>query len=161
VKKIRATAAPCGLVEHGAGMNPHGRRTEFLASLAVLFGCAQEAGGEFPDGARPDVTRLNVRKAVFFIGEAKDTESPGNTETQLRLLSYLKWIRAYVEAPHRTAVIAICFGQQNHTSGWIRTLRFLGREAGVIFLEEGVERFDGSTRVVWHVYGSGGNDRTP
>lgn len=142
----------CGLPEHSARPKGHADRVEFLASLAMLFGCAQDAGHELPDGRRPDVTRLDSRSALLFIGEAKDTESPGNVETQVRLLSYLKWIKAYVDEPGRLGVLAVCFGTAGHTLSWGDTLDFLSREVGLVATDSGSQRFDAHTRVVWRSY---------
>jgi hypothetical protein len=49
------------------------------------------------NGLRPDIARLNPSHCAIFIADAKATESPSNTETRARLLSYIScaqiWLR--------------------------------------------------------------------
>lgn len=148
-----STDVSCGLPEHSTRGRAHRERTELLRSLGVLFGCVQEVPGGFADGTRPDVLRSDAPKAVLFVGEAKDTESPGNTETQLRLLAYLRWINAYIRRGGQRAIVAVCFGTAAHTKRWRDTLAFLSVEADLVPLQSGSERFDIKARIVWCLYG--------
>lgn len=130
----------------------HQARAEFLENLAVLFGCPHDVHGGFADGTRPDVLRSDAPKAVLFVGEAKDSESPGTTATQIRLLGYMRWIKAFLRRSEQKAMLAVCFGTAAHTKKWQDNLAFLIREADLVPLESGFERFDRTARVVWYVF---------
>ncbi len=148
----------CGLPEHSPRGRMHRDRTELLKSLAVLFGCAQRVDA-FADGARPDILRSDASKAVLFLGEAKDTETPGNTETQIRLLAYFRWIKAYLRRGGRRAIVAVCFGEAAHSKKWKDTLEFLSAETNLVPLQAGSERFDGKARIVWCLYATEKGER--
>src|SRR5206468_314859 len=98
-------------------LSTHDRRVEFLGTLATLMGCTETFGGVFPDGRRPDVLRADSKLTVLFVGDAKNTESPGNLETQARLLRYLRWLAAFVDRGAGIGIFALCFGREVHTYG--------------------------------------------
>jgi hypothetical protein len=114
--------------------------------------CNDTLGAEFPDGRRPDVLRADSRLTVLFIGDAKNTESPGNSETQARLLGYLRWLAAFVERGAGIGVFALCFGEERHTSRWVKTASMLALEVGLEPAEQGVERFGLGLIVTWFVF---------
>ena len=111
--------------------SPHDRRTDFLDTLAVLLGCRRYLGPILPDGLRPDVLRYGLDQDTLFIGDAKDTETPGNSATSSRLLGYLKWVAGHVQAGHGPGILAICFGRRLHAQAWMKTLALMAREVGL------------------------------
>lgn len=127
----------------------HDLRVRFLDTLAVLVGYKESLGGQLPDGLRPDVLRYDSRKGRLFVGDAKNTESPGCLETQVRLLRYLRWLYAHSCSGERSGVFAICFGKSSDARGWVNTVSLLGREAGICFTEYEVERFTQGMLVAW------------
>ena len=130
-------------------LTTHDLKARSLDTLAVLVGCRESLGGQFPDGLRPDVLRYDSSKGILFVGDAKNTESPGSIETQTRLLRYLHWLYVHSYGGERKGIFAICFGDASDSKGWVDTILFLGREVGVCFTEYGVERFTQGTIVAW------------
>ena len=135
-------------VERGAN-TPHELRREFLDSLAVLSGYAQELDGGLPDGRRPDVLRIDLKRQRLFIGDAKDSESPKDLNAGVRLLAYFRWLSTHVVARSGRGTVAICFGNARHARGWIATLKTLAQEAGIAEVVTGVEKFSSDFFVVW------------
>jgi hypothetical protein len=146
------------MIERGLPTPPHharwchGSRTQFLDVLAVLTGCRLRLQA-LPDGHRPDVMRYDRERNRLFLGEAKETETPGNSETRIRLLTYLRWMRAYLSEPSRTAVLAICYGTTAHGKGWLEAIEFLSQELRLEVTQSGIKRFDGGLAVAWFTYG--------
>jgi hypothetical protein len=122
--------------------SPHNQRVEFLDALAALMGCKVKLGGVLPDGRRPDVLRMDVRRGVLFIGDAKDTESPGCRATQVRLLRYLDWLRAHVARTERRGVFALCFGKEADADRWVETVLLLCHLVALDCSEYSVKRFE-------------------
>ena len=63
----------------------------------VLLETVADAAGyrlpmPLPDGRRPDVLRLHIDRAGFFLGEAKHTEGPDDFKSLDRLRHYLGWL---------------------------------------------------------------------
>lgn len=131
----------------------HERRVEFLDTLAVLLGCEGTLGGTLPDGRRPDVLRIDPRRRVLFIGDAKHSETPGNRETQARLLRYLRWLLSHVENGG-LGVFAVCFGKDPDIGRWTDTLTVLSSEVGLEQTRRGTEWFEPGLTVVWAEFGS-------
>ncbi len=131
----------------------HKSRVAFLETLADLTGCDLALGGALPDGTRPDVLRVDSRRRVVFIGDAKHSESPGNKETQARLLGYLRWILPHVGSGG-VGVFAVCFGRESDTDAWIGTLAMLGHEVGLDPKRRGLERFEPGLLVAWSEFGT-------
>jgi hypothetical protein len=124
---------------------------EFLDVLAVLVGCEEVLGGSLPDGRRPDVLRADSRRRALFVGDAKHSESPGNRETQARLLGYFRWLSSHFEGGG-LGIYAVCFGRKSDTSAWVETLAMLGYEVGLGYMRRGVERFGPRLVVVWYMF---------
>ena len=134
------------------GLVVHEERVGFLETLATLMGCCDPFADEFPDGRRPDVLRTDPRLTVLFVGDAKNTESPGNVETQARLLGYIRWLAAFVERGAGIGIFALCFGTAGHTPTWVATILMLAREVGLETAEQGVEHFGPGLIVAWFVF---------
>lgn len=130
----------------------HERKVEFLDALAVLTGCEEAMGGALPDGSRPDVLRLDSRRRILFVGDAKHSESPGDRETQTRLLGYARWLSAHIRNGG-AGVFAICFTRESDTAAWIQVVGMLGHEAGLPCAKCRVERFEPRLAVVWSGFG--------
>lgn len=140
---------------HGAaspsGRRRHDERAEFLACLATMLGCWEEVGGELPDGRRPDVLRVDSRRNVLFVGDAKHTEGPSCSATLGRLQEYLRWASVHVRRRDGIAVFAVCFGRSQDETGWVHAGTALGREVGIEFEDHGVECFGLDLFVAWFV----------
>jgi len=128
----------------------HERKVEFLDALAILMGCEETMGGALPDGRRPDVLRLDSRRRILFFGDAKHSESPGDTETQARLMGYVRWLSAHIGSGG-TGVFAVCFAKD--ADAWVATLAMLWHEAGLVPSKRGVERFEPGLTVAWSAFG--------
>jgi hypothetical protein len=85
----------------------HESRARTLAAMARLSGHVIEIDA-LPDGGRPDVLLVRPTDCSVFIGDAKATETPGNSETALRLSHYAGAIALIVAARDRC--------------GWLRLL---------------------------------------
>lgn len=131
----------------------HDDKVRFLDSLAVLMGCKESLGGQLPYGERPDVLRTDRKHGVLFIGDGKNTESPGYTDTQVRLLRYFRWLSAHVSSnKERIGIFSICFGKVYDSDGWVEAISMLAHEAGLSCQEYGIETFGLGLNVVWFVY---------
>jgi hypothetical protein len=91
-----------------------------LAAMAMLTGHVVEIDA-LPDGGRPDVLLIRPGDYSVFIGDAKATETPGNTETALRLSRYARFLARYTDAGGSGVVALIVATHDRY--GWLRTLR--------------------------------------
>lgn len=133
-------------------LSVHNDKVRFLDALAVLMGCKEAIGGALPYGEHPDVVRVDSKHGILFIGDGKNTESPGCTDTRLRLLRYLRWLAAHVSDRDRSGIFSICFGRKADSEGWLETVGILAHEAGLPCPEYGVTSFGPGLNVVWFVY---------
>lgn len=140
--------ANSGMSADKGSQEVHELRVDFLDALAILMGCEDALGAALPDGSRPDVLRVDSTRRVLFVGDAKHSESPGNRETQARLLRYMRWLSSHVQGGG-IGVFAVCFGRDSDTAAWVETLAMLCSEAGLEHTEKGVERFEPGMTVVW------------
>lgn len=127
----------------------HDRNVSTLNTLAVLLGCYSDFFTELPDGKRPDVLRYDSSKRRLFIGDAKNTETPRNRDTQKRLFSYMLWLSAYVSKPGRQAVFAICFRRSADLNGWVQTVHSLAVAAEVGIANVKFNQLDAENNLVW------------
>ena len=125
----------------------HDVRVNFLDSLAVLAGCGEQWGAALPDGTRPDVFRADSSRHILFLGDAKNTEGPGNLATQARLNAYFSWLGGHVRNGG-VGVFAICAGSGCDIRGWVSTLSMLGHEAAMTCERWRVDRFMPDTVVL-------------
>ena len=108
----------------------HEERTLTLSTLASLAGFNKRLT-RLPDGRIPDVLQIDLEGKALFIGDAKDTETPGNAETSVRLMAYLRWMKLHVSRKKNTlAVFALCVGNASHLSAWKNLLLYLCHEVG-------------------------------
>lgn len=129
----------------------HEERRAALDAIAILSGFTAPGTGGFPDGCRPDVLRLTVDGRCLFIGDAKATETPGNSETLLRLHAYSRWA-AGARDGGGAVVVMLCTPTVASAYGWRQTLREAAQMAGVREVE--VEVADlGDWGITWWTYG--------
>jgi hypothetical protein len=128
----------------------HELRVQFLRSVALLLGCSLPKSNQLPDGVRPDVFGFSLAKGFLFIGESKDSESPGEMPVKARLFSYLKWVAANA-ADGRGTLLVICFKRAREGRRWLTVVTELAEEVCLEFSESGVHSFDRETAIAWFV----------
>jgi hypothetical protein len=118
-----------------------------LRTLAVLSGF--ERGPEVLIGGwRPDVLQLRSQDGALFMGDAKATETPGNSETYERLRHYADFLSGWVESG-RTGVLALIVDVTD-SYGWLRVLRALSfGPSGGQPVRGRVDQIDDATAVIW------------
>lgn len=126
----------------------HEERRKFLDALAVLCGYPTLLMSGLADGGAPDVIRMNGTTRGLFIGEAKDSETPGNTETRKRLAGYLAWFMSHLAAGGE-GVFSVCCGRAGEAEAWRLTLDDLSRQAGRESLGFQVDVFASDLVIVW------------
>lgn len=132
-----------------ATVTPHEQRVQFLHTLAVLAGFPLRFNVELPDGRRPDVIHLDLTRNLLFIGDGKDTETPGCTATRARLHAYFLWVRAHVCSRGGAATVALCFGERSCAERWLSALTDLADDVGVTVDGLGVTEFTMGFVVAW------------
>ena len=137
---------------HKGDLAEHNSRVLFLDTLALLLGCKGSIGGMLPDGRHPDVLRIDKKREILFIGEAKNTETPGFKETQMRLLEYLRWLASHVTKEDRIGLFAICFGEKADSAGWEQTVLMLAREISLVCSGHDIASFSSKLNVVWFIF---------
>lgn len=106
----------------------HEARALTLSTLANLAGFSKRLA-RLPDGRIPDVLQIDIEGRSLFIGDAKDTETPGNAETSARLIAYLRWMKLHVSRKQNSlAVFALCVGNAGHVRAWMGLLLYLCHE---------------------------------
>lgn len=124
----------------------HETRARTLAAMATLAGHVIEIDA-LPNGGRPDVLLVRPGDCSVFIGDAKATETPGNTETAQRLMRYTAFLRRYVDAGGSGVVaLAVPVGD---LYGWLRVLRDVCAQHGEGRVDGRVEVLDVDCAVVW------------
>ncbi len=134
------------------GLKGHNSKALFLDALAVLVGCRDSIGGMLPDGRRPDVLRIDLDREILFVGDAKNTESTGNKETLVRLLSYLRWLAVHVTKRKGIGIFAICFAERADSVKWENTVLMLAHEIDLICTEFGINTFGSGLNVAWFIF---------
>lgn len=103
----------------------HEARVETLETLATLGGF-EYGPNVLLDGSRPDVLRLRPSDGSLFVGDAKATETPGNTETYERLGRYIEFIATWTQ--RGCGGIFTLAVDAPDAFRWLRTVRALTRE---------------------------------
>lgn len=125
----------------------HERRLWFLETMADLLGCTTPT--PLDDECRPDVVRVDLRRARLLVGDAKHSETPSCAATRKRLLRYVNRSSSWCRAGF-VAVIAVCHDRQWEAQGWLDLLRDI--VDGNISLQPvlcGSASFDSQTTVTW------------
>src|SRR4051794_28397863 len=89
----------------GTPTNEHELRVAHLQTLASLGGFTTDI--TLGLDVVPDVCRIDVVRRRLFVGDAKQTESPGNVDTRRRLVRYIAAARPLVA---RCSAFTICIG---------------------------------------------------
>lgn len=135
------------LPAHGGPSQLHEARVETLQTLAALSGF-QSGPDLLPGGSRPDVLLLRAGDGAVFVGDAKATETPGNSETFERLSNYAKFLTAWTETG-LTAVFALAVDTTDAYS-WLRVLRGLSvGPSGGRNVRGRIDWIEAGTAVVW------------
>lgn len=106
----------------------HQERVAVLETMAVLAGVSQPL--HLPGDGRPDVARISVDGSVVLLADAKDTETPGCSDTSRRLRRYARALRDLGEGAVAVR-LAICHGRPAATRAWERTLSWVVRDVGL------------------------------
>jgi hypothetical protein len=109
---------------------PHSLRVSILEELGSLIGCHQRVFTTLPDGCRPDVCKMALHSGLIFLGDAKDTETPGCRATAQRLSRYSDWLASHVKSG-RSGALAICHAKDRYSTGWIVLLERLTSRSGL------------------------------
>lgn len=139
-------------IDHNHRFDIHDSNVRFLDALAILSGCREHINSSLPDGRRPDVMRVNRKRRLLFIGEGKNTESPGCLNTQERLWEYLRWLSAHLCCEDSVGILAICFKKESDDNRWIETINSLSRSINLLCLDYGKEMFGSGFNVVWFLF---------
>lgn len=127
----------------------HERRAATLSTMAMLCGYTTTLT-TLPDGSRPDVLQLRATDGALFVGDAKATEKPGNTETYNRLSHYTAFLGGWAQTGE-SGLMALAVDPID-AYGWLRVLRDLCVSlSGRIPVRGQLDRVDEVTTVVWHV----------
>jgi hypothetical protein len=109
----------------------HEARAQILEALALLSGFTAYEVSTALDVGRPDVLRSDPRCGAFFIGEAKDTETPGRTDTRERLSGYVAFLARAITAGLRGSVFAVCVTDGRVVDEWVALLGALCLDAAL------------------------------
>src|SRR5262245_50058296 len=97
----------------------HETRVEVLRALASLCGCHRAL--PLALHVDPDVVRFDRAHRRVFVGDAKQTESPGNRETARRLAGYAVAARPLLAAGW-DALFVVCHGATHRADPWSSAL---------------------------------------
>jgi hypothetical protein len=128
----------------------HEEGVKTLDTMASLLGCCERLSKGLPDGRQPDVARLDRRRQILFIGEAKHSEYPESTATKTRLTRYVQWLRAYVSRG-RFGIIAICFSRREDAPIWLSAVTSVSSDVGLRVSAFGPQRLGPFLYSVWCV----------
>jgi hypothetical protein len=140
------------LLGHSGGPSLiHEDRVTVLSAMASLTGFVHAMSG-LPDGSVPDVLQLRPTDGGLFIGDAKSTETAGNSETFRRLSGYTDFLAEWVSAGG-DGVFALAVDARS-AIGWLHLLRDLClRPAGGVRVDGRLDLIDVDTAVVWQRFG--------
>ncbi|HEU6444586.1 MAG TPA: hypothetical protein VFL61_05965 [Gaiellaceae bacterium] len=126
---------------------PHEERRRTLDALAILGGCREPLLPFLPDGRCPDVLRFDSERRHLFVGDAKDTETPGCSETRARLVRYASWLRANTLVGG-SGTLALCHPAAGGVK-WAELLESVAREQGFRDVHWRQRRLDADAVVSW------------
>lgn len=129
----------------------HEANRQTLETLALLTSHSVALPPAATGGLRPDVLRTDAAQRTVFLGEAKYSETPGTTETGVRLQRYFEWLVEWLGRTGGTATVAVCHSEAQDSLPWVRRLELLTREVGIDARWFQVTRIGGGTSLVWAV----------
>lgn len=121
----------------------HEDRVVVLRDLADLSGYVVTS--QLAANPRPDLVRLHRSVPAILVADAKATETPGNLETQVRLLGYVGAVAPWLQVEFAVR-IALCHGPDPHRR-WVTTLEKLADLAGVSIVRHDMSEIDHDTSV--------------
>jgi hypothetical protein len=127
----------------------HERLREDLDALAIMTG--HRTVLRLDDGLRPDVARCHVAAARFFVGDAKDTETPANVETTMRLRGYLLQLLPVVR---RGCAGTFAVAHPWPTNEWVARLAWLCSRLGLDPSDQGTQALAADLAVSWVALGA-------
>lgn len=133
-------------------LNPtteHENRVSVLRTVGALGGYLIDIPHHMLAPLQPDVALFTRDFGSAMLGEAKHTEGPGCSATQVRLNRYVRWLNLYLAWSHGSARLAVCFGRVEHRGRWIALLDALVQSAD-LSVSHGFSyhRLDGGLHVV-------------
>lgn len=132
----------------------HESRVRDLETLATLAGFAAPLA--FAWRLRPDVARVCPRSGAVFLGDAKDTETPGCDATRARLRWYVLGSRTVCAGRSLTIALAVAAGA---APDWHIVLRQTARQAGLVPEAEGTSVLGDTIVLSARFSGQGHGDR--
>ena len=123
----------------------HEQRVELLEHMSRLAGCTVAC--TVGPGLDPDVLLSHPRRRLVFLGEAKRSETPGNSHTERRLRRYLRALR-WLQRHRFAARFALC-GDPLEAAGWSWLLVRLASSERVVVASTGTVDVESKERVVW------------
>jgi hypothetical protein len=105
---------------------------------------------------RPDVARICSRSGAVFLGDAKDTETPGCEATRSRLRWYLLGSRTVCADRSLTIALAVAAGA---APDWHVVLRQTARQAGLVPVVGGTAELGDTIVLSARFSGRGHGDR--
>lgn len=134
------------VVVGGGPSHLHESRVETLETLATLGGF-EYGPNVLLDGSRPDVLRLRRSDSSLFIGDAKATETAGNSETYERLGRYVAFIATWTQRGC-SSFFTLAVDTLDEFR-WLSTVRALAQEHhGGALPQPDVVNLDATTTVV-------------
>lgn len=131
-----------------ADIKMHDELTEITETVAIISGYDLPFFVTLPDGSRPDVFRTDSRYGSIFLGDAKNTETPGCIETQKRLMRYLEWFKLLTR--HRSgSLFVVCFNRPVLLTRWRIVLTQLSVEKGLTGFKVGSATVCDDLAFVW------------
>ena len=124
----------------------HDERAEVLRTVAVLAGYTTPT--QLGELLIPDVVLLDLRRRRLLVGDAKDTETPGNQQTGDRLARYAAAARSWAAAGFAVR-LAVCHGLPARPASWVGLLLAVGRRAAWHVLDVGAMPVDVGTALSW------------
>ncbi len=108
----------------GAPSRTHESRVRDLETLAALAGYTEPAALAWR--LRPDVVRACPRNGALFLGDAKDTETPGCMATRARL----RWYCVGAISCSRPTVLALAVSSEVPVCAWRAAIVHAARTTG-------------------------------
>lgn len=122
----------------------HERLRLDLDALAILSGHGQTL--HLVDWLRPDVARCDLASFRLFVGDAKDTEAPADTETLRRL-------RAYLAVAGRAARLGwdatFAVAHADPAARWLCELDWLASRLGLVVADRGRDVLAADVTISW------------
>lgn len=109
----------------------HADRVSLLSVVADLVGCYWAYRCPLPDACRPDIVRFDPWRRVIFLGEAKATETSGDTRSWSRLHNYVGWLATIVMDARVGTILALCVPADASVVAWTRIIDVSCAEHGI------------------------------